>query len=1148
MKTVIGLIAGITMLPALFAPCSALAATDTTPPSTQAVVSGTLGSDGWYKTSVTVTLTATDGVGGSGVAKTEYSLDNATWQTYSGALLLATDGARNLYYRSVDAVGNVEPAKLQPVKINQSGLVGNWRLDGDYKDSSVVGSNGTAVNGAAFNANAKVGTQAGSFDGIDDYVTIPHSDTLNPLGSQTIAFWVYFNSLPNAYKDIIQKGIGSGKTQYYIRTNSAGGLDFWLRGTARDYAFTPSTTPFTSYASLGITAASWHHVAFVVNDNTRTAYVYVDGVQRASSAGTPVTAVQNTSPLTIGGFSWDGYFNGLIDDVSIYNRALSDTEIKEYYRNYVVHSPTVNPVASPTAMAVITLSGTKPADSAVVVNGNTIVPLDGATSWTGNYTPAQGTNSISVTARDSENRDSLPAALSVFVDAVPPQVTATVPSANATLAAPPAVVAFTFADQLSPLDMAASLSAAEVTNAAGYKVSGTWSSTVSGGTGSAVFTPASSLRDGTYRAAIRPVDALGNGSTYVFSFTVDTTPPAVPGINPVGTVTNTKVRTVTGTRSSDSASVIVGCATAAVGPVSYPTATTWNAYVSGLGEGGNTITAYAVDAAGNASAAAEAIITVDTTPPAVYAAPAGGVYNSARTIVLTASEPGVIRYTTDGSAPGAGSAIYSAPVAIPESATLRYFAVDAAGNAGEILTERYVIDATPPTLAVSTLSDGAFTNNEVLNISGTVTDNTGVGGLVINDTAVPVNPDGSFSHAFRLNAGLNTIRIVAEDMVGNRATETRGVILDQSAPVIIVAMPADNSKTGTPLMQVTGKVDKTAAVTVKKKDVVQNAVMDGGGFISAVALDPGFNTIEITATDLAGNQSSLKRTAVFEDQAPSLAVTEPNQDIRTNEGRLVVRGTGRDDLTAVAVTVQVDNDVYTPALVDGAFEQVVNLTGEKTYGIVVTATNEVGRSVSVQRNVIYDVTPPLLGVDEVASPTTQSGITLTGTREAGIQVAVTCATATVGEITYPSATTWQVAVSNLQEGKNAITAASVDAAGNAVTVTKTVVLATRPPEITLLVTPDVIWPPNGKRVPVTIKGGVEVFGPAVKSVSISLSDEYGKYNYRNLSFGSTVMVEASRKGNDRDGRKYTISVVVTDAAGKKIAKTATVTVPASQGK
>ena len=337
---------------------------------------------------------------------------------------------------------------------------------------------------------------------------------------------------------------------------------------------------------------------------------------------------------------------------------------------------------------------------------------------------------------------------------------------------------------------------------------------------------------------------MANGSTYTLTFTIDSTPPVAPGIDPVTAPINTTSKTITGTKSSDSASVAVSCAGATIGTISYPTATTWSVNVSGLKEGSNTITAYAVDTAGNPSATATATITVDTTPPAVGATPAGGIYNSTQSVALAANEPAVIYYTTDGSTPTVSATMYSQPISIPAGATLKYFGRDLAGNNSEIKTENYVIDTTPPVLAISTLSDGAYTNNEILNIAGTVTDNTGVKGITVNDTAVQVNADGSFSYALLLKNGVNIVTIAATDSAGNTAADTRTVTLDQTAPVLAVTTPADNSKTGKALLEVSGTVDKTSTVTVKMKDTVQSALMDGGAFTATIILESGYNTIE----------------------------------------------------------------------------------------------------------------------------------------------------------------------------------------------------------------------------------------------------------------------------------------------------------------
>jgi hypothetical protein len=352
-----------------------------------------------------------------------------------------------------------------------------------------------------------------------------------------------------------------------------------------------------------------------------------------------------------------------------------------------------------------------------------------------------------------------------------------------------------------------------------------------------------------------------------------------------------------------------------------------------------------------------------------------------------------------------------------------------------------VKDSIPPVLSISSLSDGSYTNNEVLNITGTVTDINGVKELLINGTAVSVNSDGSFTYALFMQSGGNKVTTVATDMAGNQASDTRTINLDRTAPVLIITAPSDNSKTGTAPTDVKGSVDDVnATVAVTLGNTTQTALMTGKNFQASVLLAPKENTIEITATDLATNTSSQKRTVYYDDQKPSLAITEPNQDIHTNKSSLAIRGTASDPYgLAVTVSINMDGQTYNPALVNGQFEQVVTFATQKSYAIVVTAANEVGTSTSAQRNVIYDATPPTLSINPVTSPTSLSNQQVTGTMESGVTVTVACPTATVGIVTYPTAATWSVNITNLTSGDNAVTVTASDLSNNATTASANII-------------------------------------------------------------------------------------------------------------
>src|SRR5437867_8108468 len=117
-----------------------------------------------------------------------------------------------------------------------------------------------------------------------------------------------------------------------------------------------------------------------------------------------------------------------------------------------------------------------------------------------------------------------------------------------------------------------------------------------------------------------------------------------------------------------------------------------------------TLKYFAKDTAGNIGNTVTASYAIDTTPPTVSASPVSGIYTSAQSVTLTATEPSIIYYTTDGSTPTISSPVYSSPVSISTTSTLKFFAKDTAGNIGNTVTASYTIDTTPPTVSASPVS------------------------------------------------------------------------------------------------------------------------------------------------------------------------------------------------------------------------------------------------------------------------------------------------------------------------------------------------------------------------------------------------------------------------------------------------------------
>lgn len=115
---------------------------DMTPPTTGVELDGALGLSGWYVSDVSVALSADDA--GSGVDRTEYSLDMASWTPYSTPIVVVGDGVVTLYYRSADLAGNIEDAKTLSIYIDRTLpkteilLEGSIGLEGWFTSDVVV--------------------------------------------------------------------------------------------------------------------------------------------------------------------------------------------------------------------------------------------------------------------------------------------------------------------------------------------------------------------------------------------------------------------------------------------------------------------------------------------------------------------------------------------------------------------------------------------------------------------------------------------------------------------------------------------------------------------------------------------------------------------------------------------------------------------------------------------------------------------------------------------------------------------------------------------------------------------------------------------------------------------------------------------------
>ncbi len=160
-----------------------------------------------------------------------------------------------------------------------------------------------------------------------------------------------------------------------------------------------------------------------------------------------------------------------------------------------------------------------------------------------------------------------------------------------------------------------------------------------------------------------------------------------------------------------------------------------------------------------------------------------------------------------------------------------------------------------------------------------------------------------------------------------------------------------------------------------------------------------------------------------------------------------------------------------------------------------------------------------------------------------------------GSVTVAAGSSASTQISS--QGTNSVSLRALDNAGNISSLVSLAVnIDMTPPAVSVSANPSSLWPPNGKMVPVTVSGAItdSLSGVDPSTAAFAVVDEYGSVQPSGpVSLGSggsysfTVSLQASRNGNDKDGRHYTITVSAKDFADNLGSAATIVTVPHDQG-
>jgi hypothetical protein len=441
-------------------------------------------------------------------------------------------------------------------------------------------------------------------------------------------------------------------------------------------------------------------------------------------------------------------------------------------------------------------------------------------------------------------------------------------------------------------------------------------------------------------------------------------------------------------------------------------------------------------------------------------------------------------------------------------------AIDQAGNERmEVIS--VLVDATPPTIIIiEPKNDVILTQDPVLSIIGV----TELGATVLVDNEQVSMDHTLFSTEVMLTEGMNEVRIVALDRLGNSAEHVIEVELDTIAPPLIVTDPMEGITIGKRSIRVYGQTEAGAMVYVDG----QMAAIQLGSFSHTAILNEGPNMIMVTSEDAAGNKATVTVEIMVDTTVPWLELSSPMEgDVFGSEGINIVGWV--EDGSAVTVN---DQEVA----VENAYFSTNIMGSEGRNIIVVSVYDRAGNEYSENVEVWFDTTAPAIELWTPAEGfmTAEDTVEVSGMllwneeRESFRDI-----TLSINGDFAPFAADGEFRIQyDLVEGTNPLFIRATDDVGNSVVTTVTVMKDSMAPFLLVEPVPTFEHPTWNK--PSTYKGLVYIVGTTEPGAMVTVDgagvevDATGQFN---------VSVLLGSVPDNEELLQHSIVVVSTDAAG-----------------
>lgn len=613
------------------------------------------------------------------------------------------------------------------------------------------------------------------------------------------------------------------------------------------------------------------------------------------------------------------------------------------------------------------------------------------------------------------------------------------------------------------------------------------------------------LPDGKYDISVTATDAGGNIATALAPIAVDTVPPAVTlavisGDGYLNAAEHADDLLLNGTAEVGSTVVV------SLNGVSYEATTdgsgNWTltvpaAAVSVLADGRYDITAQATDAAGNVATATQPLAVVaeaaDLPTISVSAFTGDNVLDGAEqglsqpmTGATTHVQEGQqVRVTMNGDQyTGTVQADGSWSVLIPASAFVQLangaqnYTVDVTDIAGNPASTSgsYSVDNTFSAVAIGVISDDNMLNaveaQSDLVISGSSRFvSTGARILVrfnsVNYTTL-TESDGSWSVTVPASAltglpnGNLTVTATTTDINGNEITTTHNLnssvnpdfTLTLDTPFADGSLNAAEAGIDQTLTGTTGVTGIGQAVSLVVGGITYNGTVDANGNwsvslpgVALQTLPEGSTALSVTATDSAGNTTTLTSSFIVDTIPPVLTVAAISEDYQLNlaeQGQpLAISGTGEQGDT---ISLTLNGETLTGTVsATGSWDITVSpaallALADGSYDVVVTSTDAAGNATTLIRTLVVDLTPPVVTINAAsedgylnAAEGTQP-LVVNGTGEAGNTISVELNNVAYSAVVAPNGQ-WALTipgevVNALNDGSYTLNFTASDAAGN----------------------------------------------------------------------------------------------------------------------